>query len=594
MFFLSTKDLDILKEIVLIIKNLQRKIKFQLKFLLIFILINSIFEMFSVAMIFPFLTALGNPNVLWENVYIQKISIFLGVKSSSELLFPITVLFIFISIFTALMRLFANWYRCNITALIACDLSYKTYYKSIYQDYFTHIQKNSSELISAITSHIGSTVTALNEMLKLITNMALAIGVFITLVLIKWQVACFSLILFCSAYVVIIKITAPILNKNSQIIKSQTEKRIKITQESLGSIKDIIINNNQKFYLNNYKIIDFQLRRLYTDNEFLGIFPKYIIESLGFLLIGVICLISINAENSLILFIPILGVFALGAQRLLPALQMIYSSLSLIRSYKYQISSILLIITQSFDRKFLISTQGKSIFKNNIVFDKVNFNYFKDQNFLINEFSFKINFGDTIGIIGETGSGKSTLVDLIMGLIRPSSGNIFIDGYDLYNGKDSEIHKNWLDSIAHVSQNIYLNDDTIASNIAFGIPKKDINYKRLDKICNLVLLDKFVKKSQFGLETIVGERGLKLSGGQKQRIGIARALYRGNKNLLVLDEATSALDNKTEELLIKNIYSLKKKYTLIMIAHRLSTLKNCNRIFKIDKGILKEISPNEL
>lgn len=573
-----------------LITLLNRKNKFRIIYLLIILFLSTIAEMISLSLIIPFLAAFNDPQLIWDSQIAREFLTFLGFNSSDNLLLPITIIFILSVLFASILKLFNNWYRCLLIAKISCDISFKAFSKSIYQPYYIHLRRNSSELIGAVTSHIGGATNALGQLLYLVNYSFLSLGIFCTLILIQFRFSLIISFVFISIYLVLLIITQPILRKNSQNTRKFSEKRVQIIQESFGAFRDVIIDNNEDFFIRNYVNFDYPIRKMERENEFLSIYPKFIIEGVSLVSVGLIALIAEMGNYSLVNILPLLGFFGLAAQKFLPALHYIYSSFTSIKANTFQLKSTLGLISQAENKNILISDKEIINFHKNISFNSVHFSYDNEENLIIKNSSFEINKGDKVGIVGKTGSGKSTLIDLLIGLIKPTSGEIFIDDNNLNKSNQKVTNKSWISQIGHVPQSIYLVDDTIAKNIAFGIPEEKINYKRIKELIKIVLLDDFIKNTKMGLKTVVGERGIILSGGQRQRIGIARALYKENIKILILDEATSALDNYTESKLIENINSMTKNYTLIMIAHRLTTLKKCNKIFEIKKGIIKETS----
>ena len=291
-------------------------------------------------------------------------------------------------------------------------------------------------------------------------------------------------------------------------------------------------------------------------------------------------IIFIFGETEII--IPTLGALALGFMRLLPMAHRIYEGITLPQYGKASLSNIIYLLEQPIDKSDLNKSYKTFKLNEKIEFRDVDFSYKKDSNSVLSNLNFSIKKGDRVGIIGETGSGKSTLMDLIIGLIIPKSGNILIDG-KLLHDKSNNLLQSWKSSIMHVPQNIYLIDSSIAENIAFGESSEKVNFKKIKYAAKKAEIHQFIENLPEGYKTSVGENGVRLSGGQKQRIGIARALY-NDVSVMVLDEATSSLDAKTETLIIDSIEKMNKEITIIMIAHRLTSLKNCNRILEVKKG----------
>ena len=320
-----------------------------------------------------------------------------------------------------------------------------------------------------------------------------------------------------------------------------------------------------------------------AQGNYLASFPRFAIEALGLLIIALLAYILTEKNNSSIEVIPLLGTLALGAQRLLPALQTAYGAWAGINAYEESINSVLGMLDQQIKSSEKIQVLNRFNFTNSIEFKNVNYKYPNENKLALENISFKIKAGERIGIIGSTGSGKSTLLDLIMGLLQPKDGHILIDNLDLYDLNNPSLLGKWRASIAHVPQTIYLADSSFEENIAFGIPSNQIDKLSILNAAKQAQIFSYIEGSQNGFNTFVGERGIRLSGGQRQRIGIARALYK-KTNILIFDEATSALDTQTEEIVMNSIEKLSRDITIIMIAHRLTTVKNCDRVIKLENG----------
>jgi len=316
--------------------------------------------------------------------------------------------------------------------------------------------------------------------------------------------------------------------------------------------------------------------------------PRFFIESIGMTLIAVIAFVLLQNEDGLSAIIPVLGALALGAQRMLPMLQNIYSSLSLMRGAQSSFEDVLDLLEQPLP-EYINDNELKPIkFEREITLEGVGFKYSKDSAMVLQNINLSIPKGSRIGFMGETGSGKSTLLDIIMGLLFPTSGEIRIDNQFL--GKMN--FRAWQKHIAHVPQSIFLSDGTIEENIAFGVPKESIDHDLVRKAAEQAQIAKTIQKMPNAYKSLIGERGVRLSGGQRQRIGIARALYK-KADVLIFDEATSALDTNTENEVMNSIKALSKDLTILIIAHRLSTLEECDEIIKIDGKNMEIYNPNE-
>tara|TARA_Y100000589_G_scaffold190431_1_gene180355 strand:+ start:491 stop:2278 length:1788 start_codon:yes stop_codon:yes gene_type:complete len=591
---MSSKDSIKSRFVILKIwKYLSKKRQKTVLYSLLIMILSGFAELVTISSVIPFLTVLINPDKLLNHpisIYISKI---FNITSRENLFIPIILFFGICIIISSFLRLYNLYLNFNISALIGSDLSVKAFSNNLYQPYEYHLNTNSSKFITSATIYINATVTAISNFLQLISNLILSAAISLAVFLINGKLAIYSLIIFTFVYIGIGKTLNKEVISNSKDIAFSQQTLIKSIQESLGSIRDVLLNNNQQLYIKKNKIFDRRIRTLQARNQYIGEFPRYAIEGLALLIIVIISLFSIKEFNQSSSIIILLGGFVLGVQKLLPSIQRIYLSWSLLNSYSADVLCTLELIELNVEDKVILNIQPLK-FKKSIKFDKVYFSYNKKKNKVIKDLNLEIYKGQRIGIIGKTGSGKSTFSDLLMCLIKPTEGNIYVDDKDIYDKKFPTRVNKWKLSISHVPQNIYLADCSIAENIAFGIKKNLISFKRIKEAAKKAQLHDFIESTNNGYHTIIGEQGVKLSGGQRQRIGIARALYK-NSDILVFDEATSALDNNTEIKLIDTINKLRNDLTIIAIAHRYSTLRNFDRILKIENGsIVSDGTPKEI
>jgi len=356
---------------------------------------------------------------------------------------------------------------------------------------------------------------------------------------------------------------------------------IQSLQEGLGAIRDVLLDGSQSFYVTTYRQADRQYRRGQAQAGFLSSFPRLVMEPAGMVSLAVVgyCLI---VQSGVTNALPILGLLALGAQRFLPMAQKVYEGWAQTRSAKQSLLNVLALMAQPLppQAQAMLPPPQPLKFEKSITFQGVRFRYAPELPDVIVGVDLEIRRGERIGIIGSTGSGKSTLVDLMMGLLQPTHGVILIDGVDLRNIDQTLA---WRAAVAHVPQSIYLADSSIAENIAFGIPRRYIDFERVRRSAEQAQIAAFIESSLNGYDTFVGERGIRLSGGQRQRIGLARALYK-KAQVLVLDEATAALDNATEQAVIEAVEGLDRDFTVVTIAHRLTTVARCDRVIRLHEG----------
>ena len=553
----------------------------QLGAVMVMMIASSFAEMLSLAAVVPLLAVLAEPERIWGTGIIQFFAGLMDWQQPRDLIVPLCLVFAGAAIVAGSVRLLTLRSTIGLANGIGSDLGIAVYTHTIYQPYAVHLQKNSSDQISTIASEVQQVVSILKDLLQLFTAGFVSLGLVSLLLWLQPWVT-----LAVSAVVSFGYGLATIYSKRQlkwlgPDIKEGQAKRIQILQEGLGAIRDVILDSKHPAYITFYGQVERRLYRSRGHGQFLSMAPRYGMEAVGLVAISMAALWLTNGEKGLIGVLPVLGALALGAQRLLPLLQLIYSSWSGCRLNLPALASVLSCLEQPIPESELLPPVASLIFENEIKLDGISFRYSPDQSWVLRDLNLTIHRGERIGILGETGSGKSTLVDVLMGLLEPSSGDVLVDG-ELLNGNRLRA---WRSAIAHVPQNIFLSDATIAENIAFGVRKENIDYVRLKKCAQQAQIAGFIESLPGGYETQTGERGVMLSGGQRQRIGIARALYK-QVSLLVLDEATSALDEITESQVVEAIQSLSPHLTIVMIAHRLSTLEHCDRLIRVkDKCI---------
>lgn len=557
--------------------------------LLILMFIASTLEVVSVGAVLPFLAVLTAPEQVFQHPLMTPIISYFELTTPNQLVLPLTLIFVVAALVAGSIRLLLLYVMTRLSYATGADLSIKIYNLTLYQEYSTHVSRNSSEVINGIIAKTSTVIgSVIMPIVNLISSSILIISIMSALFVINTSVALMAFIGFGVLYSVIIHFTRIQLNENSQIIADKSTEMIKSLQEGLGGIRDVLIDGTQKFYSDLYKNADLPMRRASGNNAFIGGGPRYALEAVGMTFIALLAYLMSLKNGGMATAIPTLGALALGAQRLLPALQQAYASFSAIRGVEASLQDVLELLEQPLP-KYLNETKVVPIkFQREINLSNISFRYTNEAPFILKNIDLSISKGEKVGFIGETGSGKSTLIDVIMGLLSPSEGTLSIDDKSL----DENNHRSWQVHIAHVPQSIYLSDSTIEENIAFGVPAKDIDHLRVREVAKQAQISDMIDNSKDGYQTLVGERGVRLSGGQRQRISIARALYK-KADVLIFDEATSALDNETEKEVMKAIEALGGKLTILIIAHRLSTLKTCNRVVKLDKNNAFHISSYE-
>jgi len=561
-------------------RHLSKRRQKQFWLLLLLMISASISEIISVGAVLPFLGVLATPDQVYQHPLIQPLIQILEITKPSQLILPLTILFIAAVVLAGTIRLLLLYTMTRLSYATGADLSINIYRRTLYQEYAVHVSRNSSEVINGIITKTNIVISSiLTPLLMFISSIILIIGIMGALFLISVGVALSAFISFGLLYWLVIRYTKIQLKENSQIIANQSTQMIKSLQEGLGGIRDVLINGSQQFYCEYYRNADLSLRQASGNNVFISGSPRYVMEALGMTLIAVLAYTMTQQDSGINTAIPVLGALALGAQRLLPSLQQAYSAYSTIKGSESSFKDVLDLLDQSLP-EYAEQPRPKPIsFEKEIKLTNLSFRYTEDTPLVLKDIDLSLKKGARIGFMGVTGSGKSTLLDIIMGLLTPTGGELIIDKQPINN----QNRRAWQAHIAHVPQNIYLSDGTIKENIAFGIAKGQIDHQRVKKAAQQAQIAELIEEWKDGYQTFVGERGIRLSGGQQQRIGIARALYR-KANVIIFDEATSALDNETELEVMKAIEDLGKEITVLIIAHRLTTLKGCDKIIKLNKN----------
>ena len=552
-------------------------------------LASGVAELVSLGAVLPFLAVLSEPEQLWQQPLVQHLAGLVGITESSQLIIPATLVFAVAALMAGFIRLTNLWLSGRLAAAVGSDLSCEAYKRTLYQPYGLHLQRNSAEVITGTTTQITQTVGALNSLLQLITSSVVATGLLTGLLLINAPVALAAAALFGCAYIVLATTSRRELRTNSHQIAEASTRQVKALQEGLGAIRDVLLDSSQPTYLRIYRQADRPQRQLQAKNGFLGAFPRYALEALGMVAIALLGGMLVIQRGSGTAVITLLGAMALGAQRLLPALQQIYGGWASLKGFNASIQAVLDMLNLPLQPH--VSDIEPLQFSDGIRLVGVHFRYGLEQPDVLRGLDLEIRRGERIGLIGSTGSGKTTTIDVLMGLLEPTSGRVLVDGDDLHDQEYPEYLAAWRASIAHVPQNIYLADSSIAENIAFGLPRHQVDLERVKKAAMQAQISTFIEASPEGYESFVGERGIRLSGGQRQRIGIARALYK-RASVIFLDEATSALDTTTEKAVMDAVEGLSRDLTIIIVAHRLSTVQRCDRLISLDSGkVLKQGKP---
>ena len=543
-------------------------------------LVSAFAEVASIGAVLPFLGILLAPERVFDHSFVGRMSQDLGITSADQLLLPLTVAFIGFAIIAGAIRIFLTWANTRIAFSTGADLGIEVYRRTLYQPYCVHASQNSSEVISGITIKTNRVVfDVLVPLLIIFSATLLVVAIMATLITIDPVVASVAGAGFGFSYVLVTWMSRRQLHLNSNRVAQEQTQVIKALQEGLGGIRDVLLDGVQEVYCKVFREADYTLRRAQGSTLFIGLSPRYAMEALGMVVIAALAYFLSRQVGGISAAVPVLGLLALGAQRLLPSLQQIYFSWASIVGNQASLADILALLDQPLPEEQLQSTIAPLSFQEDVRLDGVHFRYNAESPWVLNGLNLVITKGARVGFVGSTGSGKSTTLDLLMGLLIPTEGELLIDGQPVSGNR----LRGWQRSIAHVPQSIYLADTSIAENIAFGVPLDKIDLNRVKRSARQAQIADYIESSPEGYQTHVGERGISLSGGQRQRIGIARALYK-QASFLVFDEATSALDNATEHSVMDAVGMLNKDLTIVLIAHRLTTVRDCDIIVELEHG----------
>lgn len=558
--------------------HLTRRRRYQMGLITGLTFASAVAEVVSLGAVLPFIGVLTSPERVFKHHNVAGLAQLLGFTSADQLILPITLMFCIAVVMANAIRLLLLWSNTRFAYIIGHDLGAEAYLRTLYQPYQMHLTRNSSEVISGV-GKAENGIVVLSGLMTMLTAGFTAACIVSALMVIDFMMATSVFLGTGCAYALVAWAIRRRLKENSLIIAKEGNLRIKFLQEGLGAIRDILIQGNQLVYLNTYCNSDLAFRRSQGSNTFLAHSPRYFVEALSLSLVIWLAYTFSRQAGKTEMVLPVLGALALGAQRLLPALQQIYSSWASINSSRVSLEDVLDLIDQPYQEEVLLPSPPPLDFRDGIRFEFVKFRYSTESPLVLDGFDLMIPKGARIGFVGKTGSGKSTMLDILMGLLKPVSGRILVDGLPL----EGERVRAWQQRIAHVPQSIFLADATVAENIAFGETGRDINMDRVRKVARQAHVDEFIENSPEGYTRLIGERGTRLSGGQRQRVGIARALYK-NASVLVFDEATSALDNTVELGIMESIERLGRDLTIIIVAHRLSTVRSCDLIVELDGG----------
>jgi ABC-type multidrug transport system fused ATPase/permease subunit len=567
---------------------LQKKIKIiftksevrSLVLILLWILIAAMLEVVGVASIAPFMLVISSPEMIHDNIYLSTLYQALDVYSNDEFIVLLGVIVIVMLFISNGVQAFVTWKVIDFSQNMQHKLRVRLLQKYLYQPYGFFLDRNTSELGKNIVNEVDSAVSGvIMQSLLIISKSAVVIFIFGLVLFVDPLTAIFTTVVLGAFYWIVFKLVKDRLHAIGTARTLATSQIFKISNEAMSGIKEIKLHNGEDEFTNRFSSPSKNQASYSIQSTTIAGLPRYLLEVVTFSGIIAIAVLSTtigNIDSSKV--IPMLSLYAMAGYRLMPALQGIYSGLAVLK-YNIPVFNILVNDFSQETLKTKVDRQLPVTFTNKLLLKDVSFSYKNSKYMAIKKVNIEIPHNATIGLVGLTGSGKTTLIDILLGLLIPKDGCIVVDGIQINKNNVS----GWQKNLGYVPQSVYLTDDTIESNIAFSVAKKEIDKKQVIEAAKMANLDQFILTLPKKYETIIGERGVRLSGGQCQRIGIARALY-NNPSVLVLDEATSALDNITESIVMGAINNLSHRKTIIMIAHRLSTVKECDIIYMMDGG----------
>ena len=581
--------LDIIRKLFSLFTRNERR---QLYWLVCAILLMGIIEITGVVSIMPFMAMVADPDIISKNRYFQLIYDNFGFTSPNQFLFFLGVVVLLILTLSNAFSALITWLMLRFSNMRGHSLSERLLANYLGEPYVFFLNHNTSELIKNIFSEVGRVISGvLMPLMITLTKLVSVLFILMLLVLVNPMLALIVIITLGSAYIFVYLLVRNRLASFGNKIGQFAGERYKLASEALGGIKDLKLLGKEEEFIHRYSEPSSQYAVYNASSQIITQLPRFALEIIAFGGILLIVLYLLDGDKDLSEVLPLIALYAFAGYRLMPSLQQIYANVSTMR-YNYAALELLYNDFYRFSKKYqqareLPTNNTKTSpldFQNNIELHEIVYRYPNTSENVINDLNTTISANTTIGIVGSTGSGKTTIIDIILGLLKPDEGSLKVDGVTV----TSKTVRNWQLNLGYVPQSIYLTDDTITKNIAFGVPDEEINNEAVKKAANIANIDKFIiNELPGGFETLVGERGVRLSGGQRQRIGIARALYRDPK-VLILDEATSALDGITENAIMDAINKLAHRKTIIMIAHRLTTVKECDVIYVMEGGKITE------
>ena len=561
---------------------LTRSQKFQLLILSVLLLVGMLFEMAGLGILVPVFTLMLDSNIVKTYPVLKPYLEFLGNPSQLQIVIIGMSFLIFVYTAKGFFMIFLGWRQNKFTLKLSQEISCNLFVGYLRLPYMFHLRTNSAILLRNIQIEVGNFNSASQSLITLSIELSIVIGaVFMLFIMEPLGSVIVTTFITASAFIFhrLTKKKLLIWGEQRQNHQAQYNKHL---FQGFGGVKEVKLLGREGNFLEKFRLENLGITKIQLKIATISTVPRFYLELLAVIGLALLSILMVAQNKQMSLVLPTLGVFVAAAFRMIPSVNRIMISTQQIKVNQASVNVLYDELCLIRDSEESIQQIGSINLLSEMTLKNVVFSYPSTEFNAIDGISITIKKGESIGFIGPSGSGKSTLVDLILGLLIPKKGQILIDGKDI-----SENIRSWQDQIGYVPQMIYLIDDSLRKNIAFGIPDSQIDEIAVIRAIKDAQLQEFVASLPEGLETFVGERGVRLSGGQRQRIGIARALYH-DPEILVLDEATSALDTNTESEVMDCINSLGETKTLILVAHRLSTVKNCDIIYKFEKGRIKD------
>lgn len=570
-------------------RQISTRRRIQLGALTLLITMSGFAEMISLGSVLPFLGALVTPEKVYFQETLNPIFTAFGYENPESIKWPLTLFFCIAAVTAGLLRVSVIWISARLAHSIGADIGAKIFERVLFEPLINHVNRNSSLVVSTIVTKANSAIQiAVSPVLNLLASLFVFCGLVATLLIVEPLLTIYVIVGLSLAYGLVALAFRLALKRASVTVADNLPVITQILQEAFGAIKDVLLYGKHSYFISRFQEVDVPLRRAQGTVNFIMASPRYVVESLMIVLVALGSFFVFSGSVAAVDLLPVVGLLLLAGQKILPIMQVFYGSYSNLVGGARSLEDAIEMMEAP---KYVSEAVSEHlVFKEAIKFCNVGLKYFQRPLPTLSDINLTIKKGECVGIVGKTGCGKSTLANIFLGLLWPSEGYVEVDGKQL----TSSNVKSWQKNTAYVAQDVFLSDATICKNVAFGAYDWEIDLDEVHQALNGAMLQDLMSSLPNGIETHVGERGVQLSGGQRQRLGIARALYR-KSNVLVLDEASSALDNETELAIMQTIATLKERMTILIVAHRHTSLMACDRIIMLEDGaVVRTGTPAEI